>query len=68
MDAVFRKMKIGGKLSLAFGVLLLIFAGVGAMSWMNMSGVQEEAESLAQEYVPEMVIATDGQKNIQNMM
>jgi len=63
-----RKMKIGGKLTLAFGVLLVIFAGVGAMSWMNMSGVQEEAESLAQEYVPEMVIATDVQKTIQNMM
>ena len=63
-----RKMKIGGKLTLAFGVLLLIFAGVGAMSWMNMSGVQKEAESLAQEYVPEMVIASDVQKTIQNMM
>ena len=63
-----RKMKIGGKLTLAFGVLLLIFAGVGAMSWMNMSGVQKEAESLAHEYVPEMVIAADVQKTIQNMM
>ena len=63
-----KRMKIGGKLSLAFGVLLLIFAGVGAMSWMNMSGVQEEAESLAQEYVPELVIAADVRNAIQDMM
>jgi methyl-accepting chemotaxis protein len=63
-----KKMKIGGKLSLAFGVLLLIFAGVGAMSWMNMSGVQREARSLAQEYVPELVIAADVRNAIQDMM
>ncbi len=63
-----KKMKIGGKLSLAFGVLLLIFAGVGAMSWMNMNRVQHEARSLAQQYVPEMTIAADVQKTIQDMM
>ena len=63
-----KRMKIGGKLSLAFGALLLIFAGVGAMSWMNMSGVQREARSLARQYVPEMVIAADVQKSIQDMM
>ena len=37
--SMFKSMKIGSKLSLAFGTLLLIFAGVGATSWMNMSGV-----------------------------
>jgi len=63
-----KRMKIGGKLTLAFGALLLIFAGVGAMSWMNMSEVQREANSLAQQYVPEMVIAADVRNAIQNMM
>ena len=61
-------MKIGGKLSLAFGVLLLIFAGVGAMSWMNMSGVQQEARSLAERYVPELVVAANVQNTVQTMM
>ena len=65
---MFRKMKIGGKLSLAFGALLLIFAAVGAMSWMNMSGVQREARSLAERYVPELVVAADVQNTVQTMM
>jgi len=63
-----KKMKIGGKLSLAFGVLLLIFAGVGAMSWMNMSGVQREARSLADEAVPEMTAAASVQQAAQSVM
>ena len=65
---MFRKMKIGGKLSLAFGVLLLIFTAVGAMSWMNMSGVQREARSLAERYVPELVVAANVQNTVQTMM
>ncbi len=63
-----RNMKIGAKLSLAFGVLLLIFAGVGGLGWMNMNTVQEEARALAERYVPQLVIATDVQKTIQDMM
>ncbi len=61
-------MKIGGKLALAFGALLLIFAAVGAMSWMNMSDVQGEARSLAERYVPELVVAADVQSVVQTMM
>ena len=38
-----RNFKIGAKLALAFGVLLLIFAGVGALSWFNMGEVSREA-------------------------
>jgi methyl-accepting chemotaxis protein len=61
-------MKISGKLSLAFGALLLIFAGVGATSWMNMSGVQREVGALAERYVPELIVAGEVQKQIQDMM
>jgi len=42
-----KNMKIGGKLFLAFGVLLLIFTGVGVLGWMNMSGVQDETRALS---------------------
>ncbi|HRV97301.1 MAG TPA: MCP four helix bundle domain-containing protein, partial [Aminobacteriaceae bacterium] len=63
-----KRMKIGGKLTLAFGVLLLIFAGVGAMSWMNMREVQREAHALADEAVPEMVVAASVQQAAQSVM
>ncbi len=63
-----RKMKIGAKLSLAFGVLLLIVAGVAATSRGRMRDVQMEVESLAGRYVPEMVLAADVQQRIQKMM
>ncbi len=65
---MFKSMKIGSKLSLAFGTLLLIFAGVGATSWMNMSGVQHRARSLANEAVPEMVVAASVQQAAQSVM
>ena len=65
---MFKRMKIGAKLSLAFGVLLLIFAAVGATSWTNMAGVQREVRRLAEQYVPELVIAGEVQEQIQDMM
>lgn len=63
-----RNFKIGAKLALAFGVLLLIFAGVGALSWFNMGEVSREARSLADEYVPEMVVANRVQSTVQELM
>ncbi len=63
-----KNMKIGGKLFLAFGVLLLIFTGVGVLGWMNMSGVQDETRALSERYVPELVIAGNVQSTIQDMM
>ncbi len=65
---MFKRMKIGSKLSLAFGTLLLIFTGVGATSWMNMSGVQQQARSLAEEAVPEMVVAASVQQAAQSVI
>ncbi len=56
-----RNMKIGGKLFLAFGALLLLFAGVGALTWMNMNAVQRDARTLSEESVPEMVAAASVQ-------
>ena len=65
---MFKRMKIGGKLSLAFAALLLLFAAVGATSWMNMSGVRREVGALAERYVPELIVAGEVQKQIQDMM
>ncbi len=63
-----KNVKIGGKLFLAFGALLLIFAGVGALAWINMSGVQRDARALSQESIPEMVIASSVQNTAQNVL
>lgn len=65
---MFRNFRIGAKLALAFGVLLLIFSGVGALSWLNMGEVSREARSLADEYVPEMVAANRVQSTVQDLM
>ena len=65
---MFRKMKIGTKLALSFGVLLLIFAGVGALSWVNMNSVRTEADALAEQYVPESNMAGDVLDSIKDMV
>ncbi len=62
-----KRMKIGGKLTLAFGRLLLSSPEWALMSWMNMSEVQREANSLAQ-HTSEMVIAAGCQKSDPDMM
>ncbi len=63
-----RKRTLGIKLGAAFGVLLLIFAGVGLVSWHTMSEARKTAHSLAQEAVPEMVVATLVQRLAQSAM
>jgi methyl-accepting chemotaxis protein len=63
-----RNLKIGAKLTLAFAALLLIFAVVGAFSWLNMKNVKTEALALEERYVPELVIAGEVQNRVQSMM
>ncbi len=63
-----RNLKIGAKLTLAFAVLLLIFAVVGAFSWLNMNNVKTEALALEERYVPELIIAGEVQNGVQSMM
>lgn len=61
-------LKIGPKLAMAFGALLVIFAAVGGLSWYSMERVSGESRSLADQYVPEMVIAGDIHGAVQDMM
>jgi methyl-accepting chemotaxis protein len=65
---LFGKLKIGAKLGIAFGALLVIFAAVGGFSWYAMEEVSDESRSLADQYVPEMVIASDIYGAVQDMM
>lgn len=65
---MFRGLKIGTKLGIAFGALLLIFAAAGGVSWYVMEGVSDESRSLAGAYVPEMVIASVAHDAVRDMM
>lgn len=55
----FKNLKLGVKLSIGFGVLILISMILGGMAVINMSNITTESEFLAHEYVPEVKIATD---------
>ncbi|HOO65241.1 MAG TPA: MCP four helix bundle domain-containing protein, partial [Synergistaceae bacterium] len=63
-----RKRTLGTKLGAAFGVLLLIFAGVGLVSWHTMSEARKTAHSLAREAAPEMVAAASIERLAQRIM
>lgn len=55
----FKNLKLGAKLAVGFGVLILISMILGGMAVINMSHITTESEFLANEYVPEVKIATD---------
>jgi methyl-accepting chemotaxis protein len=50
-------MKLGVKISIGFGLLILIACALGGMAVVNMHAVEGESTRLAKEYLPEMTIA-----------
>ncbi|MEA4857299.1 MAG: methyl-accepting chemotaxis protein [Solidesulfovibrio sp.] len=52
-----KNMKLGIKISIGFGLLIVIACALGAMAVISMHGVEEQSTRLAKEYVPEMAIA-----------
>lgn len=60
-----KNIKIGGKLGIGFGLLIIIAIALGVMAIMNMTTIRTETEYLANEYVPEVEIAVDIQSNLQ---
>lgn len=65
---MFKKLKIGPKLFLAFGSLLLVFAGVGGLAWRRMNDVRQESKVLSNESIPEMLVAVSIQKAIDRII
>ncbi|MBI9063732.1 MAG: HAMP domain-containing protein [Marinilabiliaceae bacterium] len=55
----FNDLKLGSKLSIGFGVLLLIAFVLAGMAIFNMSNIATKAKSLTEEYVPEVKFAVD---------
>ncbi len=54
-----KNMKLGAKIALGFGILILIAGILGAVGVVEMGKVKTETAKLAQEYVPEVDMAVD---------
>jgi methyl-accepting chemotaxis protein len=54
-----KNFKLGTKLAIGFGVLIIISMILGGIAVMNMAKITQESKVLAKEYVPEVNIATD---------
>jgi len=56
---MFKNLKLGLKLGLGFGSLILIAVALGAVAIWDMRAVSEDSTHLAEAYVPEMAMASD---------
>ncbi|PIE86495.1 MAG: hypothetical protein CSA05_00250 [Bacteroidia bacterium] len=54
-----KKLKIGARLSLGFGVLILIIFLLGTMAVINMRGIRSDMTRLNEQYIPEMLTTTE---------
>jgi methyl-accepting chemotaxis protein len=56
-------MKLGVKISIGFGLLIVISCVLGAMAVINMRAVETESTHLAKEYMPEVAMASSVERN-----
>jgi methyl-accepting chemotaxis protein len=54
-----KDLKLGAKLGIGFGALIIIAVLLGTLAIVNMSGVSTDAKKLANEYVPEVMISNN---------
>ena len=58
-----KNMKLGVKISIGFGLLIVISCVLGAMAVINMRTVERESTRLAKEYMPEVAVAASVERN-----
>ncbi|HYX08089.1 MAG TPA: MCP four helix bundle domain-containing protein, partial [Bacteroidales bacterium] len=63
----YRNLKLGTKLSLGFGLLIVIAIALGSIAVINMNKISIESEYLTNEYVPEIDIISDLQESAQRL-
>jgi methyl-accepting chemotaxis protein len=64
-----KNIKLGVKISIGFGLLIVISCVLGGMAVVNMRGVEADSTRLATEYVPEVAIANNIERAaLQTMM
>ncbi len=60
---MFSNMKLATKIASGFSLIVLIMLALGNMAIWNMKTVQTESDKLSKEYVPEVEIAADLERN-----
>jgi len=63
-----KNMKLGIKIGLGFGILILIVCLLGGIAVWNMVSIKNEATVLAEEYVPEVSVSNDIERSAQETM
>ncbi len=58
-----KNMKLGIKLGFGFGLLIVIAIALGVVAIINMHSVEDTATRLSKEYVPEVAIANEVERN-----
>ncbi len=58
-----KNMRLGVKMTLGFGLVIAMVAGVGGLAILNMLAIQREAGSLKDKYVPEVAVANELERN-----
>ncbi|EPR36334.1 methyl-accepting chemotaxis sensory transducer [Desulfovibrio sp. X2] len=58
-----KDVKLGVKLGLGFGLLILLSCGLGVLAVYNMTAVSRNSGRLAQEFVPEVAIANNVERS-----
>ncbi len=54
-----KNLKLGLKMTLGFGLVILLVLAIGGLAVLNMMQIQAQSESLNQEYVPEVEVANN---------
>lgn len=65
---MFKNMRMGLKMTLGFGLVIVLVAVVGGIAIMNMLQIQTQSESLKNEYIPEVDIANNIERNSLQVM
>ncbi len=63
-----RNIKLAGKISLGFGLLIVIALALGGVAVFDMHRVGSDAARLAKEFVPEVALANDMERSAQQAM
>ncbi len=60
---MFNNLKLGWKIGLGFGTLIVISGVLGTLAILKMVNVQSQSTILAQEYIPEVNVANEIERN-----
>ncbi|NBC84083.1 MAG: HAMP domain-containing protein [Bacteroidetes bacterium] len=64
----FKDLKLGKKLGIGFGILILIALALGTLAIWNMIRVSSQSNTLANEYVPEVEVSNLIERNVLQTM